>query len=58
MINCITFTKPVFEDVENTIRYFYEELGMRTCLTQMCLAGLASDHTDWVPDDRGYPESM
>ena len=49
MINCITFTKPVFEDVENTIRYFYEEFGMRTCLTQMCLAGLATDHTEWVP---------
>jgi radical SAM protein with 4Fe4S-binding SPASM domain len=49
MINCITFTKPLFEDVEHTIRYFYEEWGMRTCLTQMCLTGLATDHTEWVP---------
>ena len=49
MINCITFTKPVAQDVERTIRYFYETFGMRTCLTQMCLAGLATDHREWVP---------
>ena len=49
MINCITFTKPVSQDVENTIRFFYKTYGMRTCLTQMCVAGLAADHKDWVP---------
>jgi radical SAM protein with 4Fe4S-binding SPASM domain len=49
MINCITFTKPVFEDVQQTIQYFYDKWGIRTCLTQMCLAGLATDHKEWVP---------
>ena len=50
MINCITFTKLLSEDVENTIKYFFEKKGMRTCLTQMCLEGLAKKHLDWVPD--------
>ncbi|PNX52555.1 MAG: hypothetical protein BV458_08990 [Thermoplasmata archaeon M9B2D] len=49
MINCITFTKPVFQDIQHTIQYFYETWGMRTCLTQMCVTGLATDHTEWVP---------
>jgi radical SAM protein with 4Fe4S-binding SPASM domain len=50
MINCITFTKPVAgEDVIRTIRFFDGEKGMRTCLTQMCLVGLAREHHDWVP---------
>jgi radical SAM protein with 4Fe4S-binding SPASM domain len=49
MINCITFTKPVSKDAENTIKFFFKEKGMRTCLTQMCLAGLAEEHMDWVP---------
>lgn len=49
MINCITFTKPVADDVQRTIRYFYETWGMRTCLTQMCLTGLATDHREWAP---------
>jgi radical SAM protein with 4Fe4S-binding SPASM domain len=43
MINCITFTKPLVNDVETTIRYFYENKGMRTCLTQLCEEGLAKD---------------
>lgn len=49
MINCITFTKPVIEDIQHTIQYFYEKWGMRTCLTQMCLTGLATDHREWAP---------
>jgi radical SAM protein with 4Fe4S-binding SPASM domain len=49
MYNCITFTKPVAQDVEKTIRFFYDTYGIRTCLTQMCLAGLAMEHKNWVP---------
>jgi len=50
MINCITFTKPVAgEDVRRTTGYFFEEKGMRTCLTQMCMAGLALEHPEWSP---------
>jgi radical SAM protein with 4Fe4S-binding SPASM domain len=50
MINCITFTKLVAKDVEKTIKYFFEKKGMRTCLTQMCMEGLAKDHPEWIPD--------
>lgn len=50
MINCITFTKLVAgDDVKKTIRYFFETWGMRTCLTQMCMAGLASSYPEWNP---------
>jgi radical SAM protein with 4Fe4S-binding SPASM domain len=49
MYNCITFTKPVAQDVEKTIKFFYDTYGIRTCLTQMCLAGLATEHKNWVP---------
>jgi radical SAM protein with 4Fe4S-binding SPASM domain len=50
MINCITFTKLVAgSDVERTIRFFSEEKGLRTCLTQMCITGLAEHHLEWVP---------
>jgi radical SAM protein with 4Fe4S-binding SPASM domain len=50
MINCVTFTKLVAGgDVKNTIRYFFEKKGMRTCLTQMCEVGLAELHPEWVP---------
>ena len=49
MINCITFTKPLVEDVENTILYFFKEKGMRTCLTQMCTEGLAKDKKYLLP---------
>jgi len=50
MINCITFTKVVAgEDVKKTIRFFFEQKGMRTCLTQMCMAGLAENHPEWIP---------
>ncbi|MGA9048371.1 MAG: radical SAM protein [Dehalococcoidia bacterium] len=50
MINCITFTRPLASDVERTIQYFYAEKGVRTCLTQMCAAGLARHHLEWAPD--------
>ncbi len=70
MINCITFTSLLAgEDVKRTIKYFFEEKGMRTCLTQMCMAGLAKDHPEWLPtiqeikeacrrrDEINYPDS-
>lgn len=50
MINCITFTKLVANDAEKTMKYFFEEKGMRTCLTQMCPEGQAKKHLDWLPD--------
>lgn len=51
MINCITFTKPLAgDDVRRTIDYFFKAKGMRTCLTQMCMTGLALDHPEWIPD--------
>jgi radical SAM protein with 4Fe4S-binding SPASM domain len=49
MFNCITFTKLAVNDVEKTIRYFYEKKEMKTCLTQMCPTGLAKDHPEWIP---------
>ncbi len=50
IINCITFTKLVVgEDVNKTIKYFFECMGIRTCLTQMCTAGLAQGHPEWIP---------
>jgi radical SAM protein with 4Fe4S-binding SPASM domain len=50
MINCITFSKLLAgEDVKRTSEYFFNEKGMRTCLTQMCRTGLALDHLDWIP---------
>jgi len=69
MINCITFTKLVSEDADKTIKYFYDKKGMRTCLTQMCMEGLAEEHSDWEPtindvkrvclarDNINYPDS-
>jgi radical SAM protein with 4Fe4S-binding SPASM domain len=50
LINCITFTKlSAGEDVEKTIKYFFEEKGIRTCLTQMCMVGSAEEHQEWLP---------
>ncbi|MBN1195134.1 MAG: radical SAM protein [Methanomicrobiaceae archaeon] len=49
IINCITFTRPLAgEDVERTIRFFASK-GIRTCLTQICMAGLGAEHPEWVP---------
>ena len=49
IINCITFTRPLSgRDVERTIRHFAEK-GIRTCLTQICAAGLGAEHPEWVP---------
>jgi radical SAM protein with 4Fe4S-binding SPASM domain len=50
MFNCITFTKPLAgDDVGRTIKHFFEEKGMRTCLTQMCSVGSALEHPEWLP---------
>ncbi|HLB70553.1 MAG: radical SAM protein [Candidatus Methanoperedens sp.] len=50
MINCITFTKLLAdEDVKRTTSYFFKMKGMRTCLTQMCMTGLAVNHPEWIP---------
>lgn len=49
MINCITFTKLVANDARKTIQYFFNKKGMRTCLTHMCLVGLAEVHKVWIP---------
>ncbi|MCZ7357571.1 MAG: radical SAM protein [Candidatus Methanoperedens sp.] len=58
MINCITFTNLVAgEDVRRTTRFFFEEKGMRTCLTQMCMAGLALEHPEWSPSIRNIREA-
>jgi radical SAM protein with 4Fe4S-binding SPASM domain len=69
IINCITFTKMVAgEDVKRTTRFF-EEKNIGTCLTQMCMAGLALGHPEWSPsiqdiraaceirDEVNYPDS-
>lgn len=52
MINCITFTKLVANDVEKTIKYFFEKKGMRTCLTQLCTEGEAIKYPEWIPDQK------
>lgn len=49
IINCITFTRPLAgNDVVSTIQYFSAK-GIRTCLTQICMAGLGKEHPEWVP---------
>ena len=57
MINCITFNKLVAKDAEKTIEYFFKEKGMRTCLTQMCMTGLAEGHTEWIPSEKEIKEA-
>ena len=58
MINCITFTKQVAGvDVKQTTRYFFDNFGIRTCLTQMCKTGLAQEHTEWIPDIQDIREA-
>lgn len=50
MVNCITLTTPVAgRDVRKTIRHFWEERGMRTCLTLMAPAGAAGGMERWIP---------
>jgi len=50
MFNCITLTRPVAgDDLERTIRFFFEEKGMRTCMTQLCRVGGAVRHEAWIP---------
>ncbi len=57
LVSCITFTRPLAgNDLERTMRYFCEDLGMAICLTQMCTVGEACSHPEWVPtleDDIG-----
>jgi MoaA/NifB/PqqE/SkfB family radical SAM enzyme len=49
MLNCITFTRPLAgKDVAETMLYF-QERGIRTCLTQLSPAGSAMDHPEWIP---------
>jgi radical SAM protein with 4Fe4S-binding SPASM domain len=70
MVNCITFNNLLAgEDVKRTIEFFYNKKGIATCLTQMCDAGLAKEHPDWMPtldnvkaacearDNSNYPDS-
>ncbi|KYK34218.1 MAG: hypothetical protein AYK22_05620 [Thermoplasmatales archaeon SG8-52-3] len=57
MINCITFTKLVAKDAEKTIEYFFNKKGMRTCLTQMCMTGLAKEHPEWIPSIKEIKEA-
>jgi radical SAM protein with 4Fe4S-binding SPASM domain len=59
IFNCITFTKDLAgEDVRRTIRYFFEEKGIRTCLTQMCGVGLAREHEEWVPSPEDIKDAV
>jgi radical SAM protein with 4Fe4S-binding SPASM domain len=59
MYNCITYVKLLTkEDVERTIRFFYEEKGMRTCLTQMCRVGSALGHPEWIPSNEEIKEAI
>ncbi|UCE36464.1 MAG: radical SAM protein [Thermoplasmata archaeon] len=59
MFNCITFVKLLTkEDVEQTIRFFYEKKGMRTCLTQMCRVGSALEHPEWIPTNEEIREAV
>jgi radical SAM protein with 4Fe4S-binding SPASM domain len=58
LINCITYTKPLAGDeVNKTIKYFFEEKGIRTCLTLMCRVGLALEHEDWQPSAQDIKEA-
>jgi radical SAM protein with 4Fe4S-binding SPASM domain len=50
IFNCITFTKLLAgDDVKKTIKYFFSKFGIRTCLTQMCNVGSATEHANWIP---------
>jgi radical SAM protein with 4Fe4S-binding SPASM domain len=58
LINCITYTTPLAgDDVNRTIKYFYDEKGIRTCLTLMCNVGLAKEHEDWQPSAKDIKEA-
>ncbi len=58
MINCITFTRLVAgDDVKQTTRYFFNNFGIRTCLTQICKTGLAREHDEWIPLIRDIKEA-
>ncbi|HDR72332.1 MAG TPA: radical SAM protein [Methanoculleus sp.] len=58
LVNCITLTTPVTgSDVRETIRFFWEELGMRTCLTLMATAGAAGGMEHWIPSREAVREA-
>ncbi|WP_052292277.1 radical SAM/SPASM domain-containing protein [Methanosphaerula palustris] len=58
VINCITFTRPLAgDDLEETIRFFSAK-GIRTCLTQICMAGLGREHPEWVPSREEVGEAV
>jgi len=58
MVNCITLTTPVAgRDVQETIRFFWEDLGMRTCLTLMAAAGAAGGMEHWIPSREAIREA-
>jgi radical SAM protein with 4Fe4S-binding SPASM domain len=58
IINCITFTRPLAgNDVQRTIRYFSEK-GIRTCLTQICMAGLGKEHPEWLPSEQQIRQAI
>jgi radical SAM protein with 4Fe4S-binding SPASM domain len=57
--NSITFTKILAgDDVKNTIEFFYKKYGIRTCLTQMCNVGSATEHPDWIPNCNEIKEAI
>jgi radical SAM protein with 4Fe4S-binding SPASM domain len=59
MFNCITFVKLLAsEDIRQTIRFFFKEKGMRTCLTQMCRVGSALEHPEWIPTNEEIKEAV
>jgi radical SAM protein with 4Fe4S-binding SPASM domain len=59
IFNCITFTRPLDkEDVKRTIGFFFNEKGIRTCLTQMCRVGSALEHQEWFPSKEEITEAV
>jgi radical SAM protein with 4Fe4S-binding SPASM domain len=59
LFNCITFTKILAEeDIRRTIGFFFEEKGMRTCLTQMCRVGSALKYPKWIPTLKEIKEAV
>jgi radical SAM protein with 4Fe4S-binding SPASM domain len=59
LFNCITFTKVLaYEDIKQTIDFFFKKKGMRTCLTQMCRVGSALEHPEWIPNPSEITDSV
>ena len=50
MINCITYAgPPAPEDAIETMRWWFEEKGIRTCLTMFNPAGMGADAESLEP---------